>query len=258
MSSIQHAGAEAVAPPRPPALDHQRDALFLDLDGTLVEIAEAPDQVVADEALLRLLPEVAADAGGALALMTGRTIADADRILRGAVDCIVGLHGAECRMRPGVMLHAANPDGAMEAVRATLHAAVAVGGLNARIEDKGASVALHYRHAPASETEVCTAAHALAAAHGFVVVQGKMVCEILPAGRSKGAALAELMRRAPFIGRRPVSVGDDVTDETAFAVAAGLGGWAIHVGAPRTTAAAFNLPDVQAVRGWLSAGLRRA
>jgi trehalose 6-phosphate phosphatase len=258
MSASPQAAARTEAPPRPPALDYQRDALFLDLDGTLIEIAEAPDQVVADEALLRLLREVAADAGGALALMTGRAILDADRILRGAIDCIAGLHGAECRIRPGVMLRTAKPDGAMETIRATLHAAIAAGGLNARMEDKGASVALHYRHAPASETEVCSAANALAATHGFAVVHGKMVCEILPSGPSKGAALAVLMRHAPFIGRRPVSVGDDVTDETAFAAAAGLGGLAVHVGAPRTTAAGFNLPDVQAVRAWLSASLHPA
>jgi trehalose 6-phosphate phosphatase len=256
MSAIPRAAAQTVAALRPPPLDHRGDALFLDLDGTLIEIAETPDQVVADEALLHLLRELAADLGGALALMTGRAIADADRILCGAVDCIVGLHGAECRLRPGVMLRTAEPDGAMEAIRATLQAAIAT-GLNARIEDKGASVALHYRHAPASETEVCRAAEALAAAHGFAIVHGKMVCEILPPGPSKGAALAELTRRAPFIGRRPVSVGDDVTDETAFAAVAGLGGLAVHVGAPRTTAAGFNLPDVQAVRGWLSASLRR-
>jgi trehalose 6-phosphate phosphatase len=257
MSAIPRAAAQTVAALRPPPLDHRGDALFLDLDGTLIEIAETPDQVVADEALLHLLRELAADLGGALALMTGRAIADADRILCGAVDCIVGLHGAECRLRPGVMLRTAEPDGAMEAIRATLYAAIAIGGLNARIEDKGASVALHYRHAPASETEVRMAADALAAAHGLAVVHGKMVCEILPPGPSKGGALAELTRHAPFIGRRPVSVGDDVTDETAFAAAAGLGGLAVHVGAPRTTAAGFNLPNVRAVRGWLSASLRR-
>jgi trehalose 6-phosphate phosphatase len=257
MSATPHAAAQSVAPLQPPPFDPRRDALFLDLDGTLIEIAEAPDEVVADDALLRLLREVAAEAGGALALMTGRTIADADRILRGAVDCVVGLHGAECRIRPGVTLRAAEPAPAMEAIRAALHAAIAAGDLNARMEDKGMSIALHYRHAPASAAAVCTAAEALATAHGFAIVNGKMVCEILPPGRSKGAALVELARRAPFVGRRPVSVGDDVTDESAFAAAAGLGGLAVHVGAPGTTAAGFNLPNVQAVRGWLSASLRR-
>jgi trehalose 6-phosphate phosphatase len=238
----------------PPPFDARRHALFLDLDGTLVEIEEHPDDVVAGDALRALLRRVCDAAGGAVALITGRTIADADRILGGAIPNIAGVHGLEHRINSKLNRdHAAalELNAALEDVRDL----VSAGMLNARIEEKGASVALHYRHAPEIEQDVRACAAQIAARHRLRTLPGKMVIEIVAGAHTKGDALETFLRTAPFEGRVPVAVGDDVTDEDAFAAAARAGGFAIRVGESRTSSAAYRLPTPAAVHDWLGASL---
>jgi trehalose 6-phosphate phosphatase len=135
--------------------------------------------------------------------------------------------------------------------RAAIHAfAARAPGL--LVEDKPASVALHFRGAPEREAEAIALLETLARRTGLVIQAGKMVLELRPPGADKGDALRRLMAEPAFAGKRPVFVGDDLTDEHAFAAAADLGGAGILVGPPRATAAVWRLDDVAAVAAWLS------
>lgn len=245
---------ERSAPSAPPLLDPLRHALFLDLDGTLVDIEEHPDDVVAGDALRALLQRVCAAADGAVALITGRTIFDADRILGGTIANIAGVHGLEHRINGKLnrdRAAAAELNAALEDVRDLIEDGV----LNARIEEKGASVALHYRHAPEIEQDVRACAAQIAARHRLRTLPGKMVIEIVAGAHTKGDAVDAFMRAAPFAGRIPVAIGDDVTDEDAFAAAARAGGFSIRVGESRSSSAAYRLPTPAAVHAWLEASL---
>jgi trehalose 6-phosphate phosphatase len=233
-------------------------ALFLDLDGTLLELAERPALVAADQDVRALLRETSRLTGGATAIITGRTIADAMQILGGALDCIAGLHGLESQISPGVRLRAAAPSQSVRAAVADLRALERAGALGALVEDKGQSVALHFRHAPQSEQSVNDAAAKVARDHGLRLLRGKMIVELLPGDRTKGDAIVEFMTYGPFVGRAPVAVGDDVTDEDAFVAANRLGGFSILVGAARASAANYRLGGVSALRAWLQAGLQEA
>jgi len=244
----------AVSSAAPPLLDPSKHALFLDLDGTLVDIEAHPDDVVAGEALRALLRRASESLGGAVALITGRTIADADRILGGAIANIAGVHGLEHRINgklnrdhdAAVELHAA-----LEDVRDLIE----TGALHARVEEKGASVALHYRHAPEIEQHVRAYAAQIAARHRLRTLPGKMVIEIVAGAHTKGDAVEAFMRSPPFASRVPVAVGDDVTDEDAFAAAARQGGFAVRVGESRSSSAAYRLATPAHVHAWLEASL---
>ncbi len=192
---------------------------------------------------------------GALALLTGRAVATADAILDGAISVIAGLHGLERRFGEGETHRSAQDDAPVRRVAEAFAAQIGEGRLQARLEDKGASVSLHYRHAPEAEHEVCAAAEAAAFAHGLRTLRGKMVIEILPFGATKGDALRDFMVVAPFAGRRPVMVGDDITDESAFEAANALGGLSILVGSPRETAARARVDGVRDVAAMLERAL---
>jgi trehalose 6-phosphate phosphatase len=248
---------ERPASSAPPLLDPRRHALFLDLDGTLVDIEERPGDVVAGGALRVLLRRVCEAAGGAVALITGRTITDADRILGGVISAIAGVHGLEHRINGKLNRDhaaAAELNAALEDVRELVEAGV----LQAQIEEKGASVALHYRHAPEIEQDVRACAAQIAARHRLRTLPGKMVIEIVAGAHTKGGAVEAFMREAPFKGRIPVAVGDDVTDEDAFAAVARAGGFAIRVGESRSSSAAYRLATPAAVHAWLEASLAGA
>ena len=239
----------------PPLFDARRHALFLDLDGTLVEIEEHPRDVVAGETVRALLRRVCDAADGAVALITGRTIADADAILGGAIVNMAGVHGLEHRIDGKLNRdHAAASElrAALEDVRDLVSAGV----LHAKVEEKGASVALHYRHAPEIEQDVRACAAQIAARHRLRTLPGKMVIEIVAGAHTKGDALEAFLRAAPFRGRTPVAIGDDVTDEDAFAAAARAGGFAIRVGESRSSSAAYRLASPAAVHDWLETSLR--
>lgn len=236
-------------------------ALFLDIDGTLVDLAATPDAVLVDADVAALLPALAAHLGGALALITGRAIADADRLFRGVTLPIAGQHGCERRAADGT-LHVHTPaPGGIEQLRAAIgELANQYEGL--LLEDKGSTLALHYRRAPrlAGHLHRAVRAHlatAIAAGASLQLQTGKGIVEIRPDGRDKGTAITEYMTESPFAGRVPVFVGDDCTDEYGFEAVARAGGWGVKVGRG-STVATYRLPDVAAVRGWLVGPLSAA
>ncbi|MGH8691323.1 MAG: trehalose-phosphatase [Burkholderiales bacterium] len=226
-------------------------ALFLDIDGTLLEHAERFDAVRPGAAEVALLDAVQRAAQGALALISGRSVADIDALFAPLRFAAAGQHGVERRDARGGMHRHPLPSQALRSVAAHIRefAARHEGLL---FEDKGENLALHYRLAPQMEG----AAHAVlgeAAARlgaGFELLHGKMVVELKPSGRDKGSAIEEFMREAPFAGRRPVFVGDDQTDEYGFGVVNRLGGESVKVGAG-ATAARWRIADTGAVRAWL-------
>ncbi len=223
-------------------------AFFLDLDGTLIDIAETPDGVVVPPDLPGLLSALAERTGGAVALVSGRTIAALDRLVAPAHLPAAGVHGAEMRFADGTEATLAADH--MDAVRAGL-AKMAADHPELLIEDKGAAVAVHYRARPALGADVEAALGALIAGNEHLRLQpGKMVYEVRPAGADKGRALARFMETPPFAGRTPVAVGDDLTDEHMLQVAHQLGGLAVGVG-NRETTATMRLANPESVREWL-------
>lgn len=231
-----------------------RTAYFLDIDGTLFDIMPSPDQVTVDRDVIQLLDRLRRESGGALAVISGRTLADIDRIFDCAPFAAAGQHGAEWRDADG---HVTRPgrDPALDAAYQALQRAVADHpGL--LVEDKGASLAAHYRLAPDLEDFVARimqeAQHSVGPA--YRVHTGKKIAELGPVGRDKGTAIRTLMTLSPFSGRHPVFLGDDVTDEDGFAAVIALGGDAIKVG-PGPSAAPWRLADVHAVREWLERNL---
>jgi trehalose 6-phosphate phosphatase len=253
------AGAHAPASPRrldPPPELHEGCALFLDIDGTLLELAPTPASVRVDAGISALLPALAQRLDGAVALITGRSMADADRLFRGLSLPIAGQHGLERRAADG-SLHRHLPSFAgLERLRRDLNAFVAQhDGL--MLEDKGTTLALHYRQAPrlASHVHRTLRSHlasALANEAGWGLQPGKGVIEVKPDGRDKGTVILEYMEEAPFASRLPVFVGDDKTDEYGFVAVTVAGGWAVKVGRGPTNAN-YRLGSVAAVRKWLSA-----
>ena len=240
-------------PPRIHDTPASRWAFFLDFDGTLVRIAHRPDAVRADPALRRFLRALVEQAGGAVALISGRPIADIDRMMDGLHLPIAGQHGLERRSARGRLeTRVARTPGLRAAAERLRLAAHRHRGL--LLEDKGQSLALHYRAAP----RLAGYAHRLVRAEAamlpaFSVRKGKRVAELRPSGHDKGRAVRAFMREAPFRGRMPVFIGDDATDEDAFAIVNGMRGISVKVGAG-PTAARWRLRDVTAVRRWLEAG----
>lgn len=238
----------------PPRLSVETHALFLDLDGTLVDFAAHPEQVVASEDLRTLLAALSRDMHGAVALITGRSIASADAVLDGALVHVAGIHGFE-RRQGNAIARASDDLSAVVAAVTDARALIEAGALDADIEDKGGALAIHYRRAPGFADATRRAAAALAQRHGLNIVEGKMVVELKLGDRTKADAVADFMSAPPFEGRTPIAIGDDITDEDAFRAVAGLGGYSILVGDERATAAQFRLQDTQAVFDWLNAGL---
>ena len=234
-------------PPPPPLSEwaaRQPVALFLDFDGTLVEIAETPDSIMVPDDLARRLESLAARINGRLALITGRSLADIGGHLgRGAIR-IVGSHGAEHGDVDDPV-----PSLSRDATAAIATLAAQWPGL--LVETKPHGIAIHYRQEPDAETAVFTVMDDIAEREGLAVRRGKMVVELGPAQANKGQAVARLMREPAYAGAMPVFIGDDVTDEDGFAAAAAAGGHGILVGAQRPTAARYRLADPREVYRWL-------
>lgn len=241
----------SIALPSPPPLDANAHALFLDLDGTLVEIAARPHAVVYSPELHDLLKRLAPAMHGAVALITGRTIHEADRILHGALRYVAGVHGYEIQ-RGSVTTHAPLDLAPLHAAMHEVRARIGAQTLPALVEDKHASIALHYRHAPESGPALLAIAQEIAARHGLRILQGKMVIELVAGTQNKGDAVRAFMEGPPFRGRIPVALGDDQTDEDSFEAVNARGGFGILVGAERPTAARYRLDNPAAVRAWLS------
>jgi len=226
-------------------------ALFLDVDGTLLDIAERPDQVDTHEIDCELVEGLQRAAGGALALISGRSLAQLDAMFAPLTLPAAGQHGFERRDVQGRRHRHRFPVETLAPAKDRLRE-FAAGHAGLVMEDKGASVALHYRLAPALEQAALDAVRAASAPLGGAVQiqRGKMVFELKPAGADKGLAIEEFMREPPFAGRTPVFLGDDVTDEYGFRVVNRLDGHSIKVG-PGDTAARWHLPDPAAARAWL-------
>jgi trehalose 6-phosphate phosphatase len=241
----------AVRPPPPPSIT---DALFLDFDGTLVELAERPSPVQVPPDLPALLACAAAAVGEALAIVSGRRLASIDALLTPMRFSGAGLHGAELRTDPR---ETAPPlesalDGAGQWLAARIDGDTALW-----LEDKGAALALHYRGAPQRADDAERLLRDAVAGLEVEVIAGKYVFEARPRGVDKGGAVRALMQRPPFTGRRPIYVGDDATDEDGINAAQSLGGVGIKVG-DGGSAAAFHLENPVAVRVWLAAVVKPA
>jgi trehalose 6-phosphate phosphatase len=229
-------------------------AYFLDIDGTLVDLADTPSTVRLDPALPGLVEALYQSSDGAVALITGRSIADADRLFPKRRLAVAGQHGHERRSARGaVTRHRVSPK-ALDPARHTLNAIVARHPA-LLFEDKGLTLALHYRRAHNLASLAHRVMHAVQSSLGeqYCVHRGKCVVELAPAGRDKGIAIASFMREAPFRGKPPVFIGDDVTDEHGFAIVNRLGGDSIKVG-PGPTVATWRFPSVAAVLRWLEHG----
>jgi trehalose 6-phosphate phosphatase len=227
-------------------------AYFLDIDGTLIDFRDSPASVSILAARRQALSRLRRRAGGALAIVSGRSIADIDRIFHGSQTAVAGQHGAERRNARGRYSRIATEGEPLLRARDRL-AAVVTKHPGLLLEDKGASLALHYRRMP----RLASYAHRLVRAQlpvlggAFCVQVGKRVVELKPAGRDKGMAVLAFMREPPFRGRRPVFVGDDETDEFAFETVNRLDGVSVKVGTGRTCAR-VRLHDVAAVWTWLA------
>lgn len=236
---------------RPPEAD-AAGAYFFDVDGTLLEIAETPSGVRVEAALIASIRRLHERTSGAVAFISGRNIADIDALFPGLRLAVAGQHGLERRDAAGT-LHRHAPEGVdWPGLKARIHTAFAdMEGL--LLEDKGLSLAVHFRQQPSLEGRVAETLQRLVAGAGDAIKlqPGKCVLEVKPAGRDKGTAIDEFMREPPFAGRRPVFVGDDVTDEYGFRVVNNLGGDSVKVG-EGPSAARWRLENVQAVRAWLA------
>jgi trehalose 6-phosphate phosphatase len=225
-------------------------ALFLDFDGTLVELAETPGAISVPAGLQPLLKRLTAALHGRVAIVSGRAISDLERHLDCSAVALSGSHGLELRLRDGTELPLSAPGGLQEARREIDRFATTAEGL--LVEHKPLGVALHFRRAPEEAERAAAFMRDLAARAGLSVQNGKMVVELRPKGANKGDAVRTFMTEPEFAGARPVFVGDDVTDEHAFEAAVELGGAGILVGPPRPSAALYRLDDVAAVAAWLN------
>jgi len=228
-------------------------AFLLDIDGTLLDIEGHPDDVRIGRAELELVSGLHRATGGALALVSGRPLAGIDVLFHPLKLPIAGQHGAERRDARGRRHRHRFPVETLHQAAAPVRKFVARNeGLV--FEDKGASVALHYRLAPHLEAAARSIIEdAARSAGGALEVQvGKMVYELKPAGVDKGSAIGEFMREEPFAGRTPVFLGDDVTDEFGFQVVNRLGGHSVKIGQGET-AARWRLAGPVAAKAWLGA-----
>lgn len=220
-------------------------AFLLDFDGTLVDIAPTPESIVVPPGLKETLLRLRAACGDALAVITGRPVPQIDEFLGDVPFAVAGEHGIAIRHRPGGPIErAALPPVPGEWLREAQDLVASLPGT--RLERKVGGFVLHYRAAPESGTTLRKAAEAwVAPTNGLFHVQAaKMAWEIRPAGVDKGYAVRLLMENAPFAGRRPVFVGDDVTDEDGVKAAVSLGGLGLRIPADFPTPATF--------RAWLA------
>ena len=233
-------------------------ALFLDVDGTLLEIAAAPAAVYVPQRVIDVLSSIDERLGGALALVSGRIIHDVDRLFAPLRLAVAGAHGAERRAASGRLERRDDSAPLAPAKRLlTEWAALHTGTL---VEDKGSALALHYRQAPTHEAAArrVVAEALLAVGPEFHLQEGKKVLEIRADAVGKGRAIAAFMSERPFKGRLPVFIGDDLTDEAGFETVNRLGGHSIAVGVDRATHATWHLADEASVLDWLEAPLGRA
>jgi trehalose 6-phosphate phosphatase len=232
----------------PPTLASLRSvhpiSLFLDFDGTLVDIADAPDNVIIPDNLAAHLQSLSLSLAGRLAIITGRPLAALDKFLGPPHLLAVGSHGAEFRGAPPP------PPPLSEASLASI-ARLVQAWPNLIVEPKPFGIAVHYRQEPDAASSVVKLMKDIGQWDGLAVKLGKMVIEVGPLNANKGSAVRQLMSENPFAPSLPIFIGDDVTDEDGFAAVRDLGGFGILVGPPRKSAARYILPDPPAILRWL-------
>ena len=238
------------APPLP--APNESWALFLDVDGSLIEFADRPELVSVSRTLLRLLHELHRQLDGALALVSGRSIVDLQRLFDQAPWAMAGVHGLQLRHADGsrrdIELDHAEQQRLRHAARQWVERVPEI-----LLEDKGSAIALHDRSGDPAMPALHAAVEALLKdLPDYEAQPGRRVIEIKPAGMDKGKAVAELLARAPFQGRVPVYVGDDFTDEHAFATANLENGMSIRVGSREPSLAQYTLAGPAAVQAWLA------
>jgi trehalose 6-phosphate phosphatase len=259
MPEINHGGVRSPPNDHEDFVDPTTVALFLDLDGTLLDLAETPSGVTVTQDLLSRLRRLHRLLDGAVAIVSGRPIIDVDRILSPLQLPVAGLHGFERRSALGEYHRAPLPAGVqLEFLRRTLRG-IADRHHGTLLEDKTYTLALHFRKSPESGREICsTIERAVESLQGeFECQPGRFVMEVRPRSATKGRAVAAFMREQPFAGRKPLVAGDDLTDESSFAFVNELGGISIAVAPDHATAATFTLPDVHAMHSWLDTLLAR-
>jgi trehalose 6-phosphate phosphatase len=227
----------------------ERHAIFLDLDGTLAELVAHPDSVQVERSTLRLLDTLSEKVGGALAVVSGREIAVVDRLLRPLVLPVAGVHGLERRDARGLIHSRDTAD--ISSIISDLEKSI---GHEAGvvIERKPGAIAVHYRLRPELERRCRDIVHGvLENRPDLRLLQGKMVYEIMPRGSDKGGAIQAFLSESPFVGRRPIFAGDDITDEAGFSVVNARNGISIKIGGGESVAR-FRAHDVLQFRAWLS------
>jgi len=227
-------------------------ALFLDFDGTVVDIAPHPEAVRVPRPLIETLQWLHDYLGGAVAVISGRPIEQIDQFLMPLRLPVAGVHGAERRGADGaVTLLSTHPLQAVEEAAQAL----AAQHPSLRVENKRGSLALHYRQAPQLEA-LCldTMQQAVESSPGLTLLRGKMVVEAKPGGASKGRAIEAFLKEPPFEGRVPVFIGDDITDEVGFSTVQRLGGLGVKVG-DGASVAWRRLPDPAALRQEMEAAV---
>lgn len=250
MPTTRRKSADALPDPPAPGADAEW-ALFLDVDGTLLDFASHPGGVHVDTQLHDDLAVLRERLHGAVALLSGRTLAQLDDLFDWRRHSAAGLHGAQFRFADG---RSSDDDGqARVAVLRALTEPRVAAMQGVLLEDKQQALALHYRNAPHQREIVEQLARELLQRAGsdFTLQHGNHVVELKPAGTDKGRALAMLMDSEPFRGRQPWMLGDDLTDEHAFEEVNARGGVSVIVGARRPTHANFAFDNPGAVRAWL-------
>ncbi|WP_369810158.1 trehalose-phosphatase [Bradyrhizobium sediminis] len=253
MSSDDDGSPETVPVPRALLPHLERSAILLDIDGTLLDLAPTPREVWVPPGLAETLNRLLERTSGALALVSGRSLNDIDLIFAPGQFPAVGGHGAEMRVTAdseAVATHAPPMDKELKRRLAAI-ARLSPGIL---LEDKGYSLALHYRLAPQAEQAIYEAVSLIRADlpnAPIEVLPGKCVCEIKHSGFTKASGVRELMTHGPFRGRRPLFIGDDVTDESVFAIMPDLDGLAFSVGR-RAKGVAGHFDEPGDVRQWLA------
>lgn len=232
-------------------------ALFLDLDGTLIDIAETPDAVRVPPDLATLISRLTETLDGAVAIITGRPVAEVDRFLAPLKPVAAGSHGAELRtVAGGEIERAAGPvePEIVDAVQALGRAHPGV-----IVEKKPSSIAIHYRLAPEAGSDIEAGLERIldSGPDHLILCPGRKVFEVVPRHISKGTALERLLGPAPFRGRRPIMIGDDVSDQSALDVATRLGGIGLRVAGEHFHRDAADFGGTAEVRAWLSGLVER-